>query len=337
MIDLKTNSSSPLLIAEIGGNHEGDFETAKRLADLALEAGADAVKFQIYFGDSLVSTRESPDRNAHFKRFELEPAQHVALAERVLAAGRAYVASVWDLDAFSWIDPVVSAYKVGSGDLTAPPFLRAAASTGKPLILSTGLSEMSEVQAAVDYVRSIAPVYLDRTMLAVLQCTSMYPIGPEDANLAVMETFSTLGAVVGYSDHTIGNRALEVSAAMGAQILEFHFTDQKDGRSFRDHQLSLDSADLRRLIETLNEIRDLRGMPDKTALRCEIDSDHVRSFRRAVYPACDIEPGEMLDENNLCVLRPNHGLDARHYDELLGRRARRRLLRHEPLDWRDLE
>lgn len=337
MMDFERYSESPLLIAEIGGNHEGDFETAKRLADLALEAGADAVKFQIYYGDSLVSIRESPDRNAHFKRFELAPAQHVALAERVLAAGRAYVASVWDLDSFSWIDPVVSIYKVGSGDLTAPLFLRAAASTGKPLILSTGLSEMAEVEAAVDYVRSIAPVYHDRTMLALLQCTSMYHIGATDANLAVMEILSALGAVVGYSDHTIGNRALEVAAAMGAQVLEFHFTDQKDGRSFRDHQLSLDSADLRRLIGTLSQIRDLRGTPVKTPLRCEIDNDHVRSFRRAVYPARDIEPGEMLDERNLCVLRPNHGLDARHYDELLGRRVRRRLLRHEPLDWRDLE
>ncbi len=334
---LNSGSVGPLLIAEIGGNHEGDFETAKRLIDLAVDAGADAVKFQVYFGDTLVSAKESPERNAHFRRFELSPRQHLDLAERVREAGRTYVASVWDLDAFTWIDPVVSAYKIGSGDLTALPFLRAAGATGKPMILSTGLSEMAEVTSAVDYIRSVNPVYLQPAMMAVLQCTSMYPISRGDANLAVMKALSAIGVEVGYSDHTIGTRALEVAAAMGAQILEFHFTDQKEGRSFRDHQLSLDSADLRRLIRSLEEIRELRGTPDKTPLQCEIESDHVRSFRRAVYPARDIESGEVLDDRNLCVLRPNHGLDARHYDDLLGRRARRRLLRHEPLDWQDLE
>ena len=100
----------PWLIAEIGGNHEGDFDAAVRLADLAIESGVDAVKFQVYYGDSLVSAAESPERNAHFKRFELTPHQHVELAERVLNCGRAYVASVWDLSSFAWIDPVISAY-----------------------------------------------------------------------------------------------------------------------------------------------------------------------------------------------------------------------------------
>lgn len=326
-----------MLIAEIGGNHEGDFKIATRLADLAVEAGADAVKFQVYYGDTLVSVKESPDRNAHFKKFELTPDQHVALAERVRGAGRAYVASVWDLDAFAWIDPVISVYKIGSGDLTAPPFLRAAAETGKPLILSTGLSDKAEVESAIDYVRSLRPGYLDPAMLAVLQCTSMYPIAPAEANLAVMQTLLALGVTVGYSDHTIGCRALEVAAAMGAEVLEFHFTDRKEGRSFRDHQLSLDRHDLRNLVRSLQEIRELRGGCEKQVQRSEIDSEHVRTFRRAVYPARDIECGEVLDESNLCVLRPNHGVDAREYYGLLGRRVRRRLTRHEAFDSQDIE
>ena len=336
-MNLSRGSHGPLLIAEIGGNHEGDFDTALRLADLAIEAGADAVKFQIYSGDTLVSVRESPERNAHFKEFELTPSRHLALAERILAAGCAYIASVWDLDAFAWIDPVVSAYKIGSGDLTAPPFLRAAATTGKPIILSTGLSDMAEVEAAVDYIRSFRPSYRDPSMLAVLQCTSMYPIAPSDAHLSVMQAFSTFNVSVGYSDHTIGWRALEVAAAMGAQLLEFHFTDRKEGRAFRDHQLSLDSGDLRSLIRALDEIGALKGKNAKTPLRIEIENDHIDSFRRAVYPSRAIEIGEVLSEDNLCVLRPNHGIDAREYYRLLGRRARRRLLRHERLDWHDVE
>lgn len=332
-----SGAHGPLLIAEIGGNHEGDFDAAIRLVDLAVEAGADAIKFQIYFGDTLVSLEESPERNAHFKTFELTPAQHLALAERVIAAGRLYVASVWDIEAFEWIDPVVSIYKIGSGDLTAPPFLRAAASTGKPLILSTGLSDIAEVGWAVDYIRTCRPDYRDRSMLAVLQCTSMYPIALSDAQLAVMESYSALDVAIGYSDHTIGSRALEVAAAMGADVLEFHFTDRKQGRSFRDHRLSLEGPDLQSLIEVLDEIRILKGTPEKRPLPAEVDNGHHLSFRRAVYPSRDIDAGEVLTEQNLCVLRPNHGIDARDVYELLGRRARRRLLRHERLDWRDVE
>jgi len=336
-MDLSNGSHGPLLIAEIGGNHEGNFDTAVRLVDLAIEAGADAVKFQVYFGDTLVSVRESPDRNAHFRRFELTPNQHLALAERVLSAGRSCVVSVWDLGAFGWIDPVVSAYKVGSGDLTAPPLLRAAAATGRPLILSTGLSDMAEVEEALDCIRSRNPSYRSPSMLALLQCTSMYPIELSDANLSVMQVFSALNVTVGYSDHTIGWRALEVAAAMGAQLLEFHFTDRKEGRSFRDHQLSLDNNDLKNLIRALDEIRLLKGTAQKTPQPIEIESGHLDSFRRAVYPSRTVEVGEVLTERNLCVLRPNHGIDAREYDQVLGHRARRRLLRYERLDWQDLE
>jgi len=327
----------PLLIAEIGGNHEGDFNSALRLTEMAIEAGADAVKFQIYYGDTLVSVAESPDRNAHFKRFELTPEQHLALAGRVVSAGRAYVASVWDLEAFEWIEPVLTAVKIGSGDLTAPPFLRAAAVTGKPLILSTGLSDMGEVSWAVDFIRECNPVYRDRTQLAVLQCTSMYPIADSDVHLSVMHDLSALDVAVGYSDHTIGVRALEVAAAMGAEVLEFHFTDDKSGRSFRDHQLSLESKDLEDLIRMLDEIRLLKGMRSKRPLDIEIVNDHPRSFRRAVYPSRDIAPGEVFDEHNLCVLRPNQGIDARDYDGLMGRHARCFLRKHQRLEWQDIE
>jgi N,N'-diacetyllegionaminate synthase len=327
----------PWLVAEIGGNHEGNFDVALRLADLALEAGADAVKFQVYYGDTLVSSIASPDRNTHFKRFELAPQQHLALAERVLAAGRGYVASVWDIEAFNWITPVLSACKIGSGDLTAPPFLRAAARTGKPLMLSTGLADMSEVTEAVEVIRTANTLYRERTQLALLQCTSMYPIADADAHLAVMRAFDSLGVSVGYSDHTIGTKALEVAAAMGANVLEFHFTDQKHERKFRDHQLSLDVVDLKNLIDALKDIRTLQGTGDKQPLPIEVTNDHPYSFRRAVFPARDIQAGELLDKDNVCVLRPNQGIDARDYDRVVGRVARRQLRRHEPLDWQDFE
>ena len=113
------SDSHPFLIAEIGGNHEGNFEYAKSLTQLAINSGADAVKFQIYTGDTLVSSIESPQRNSHFKKFELSKEQHIHLAKMVKAAGLIYTASVWDINALDWIDPFMSFYKIGSGDLTA--------------------------------------------------------------------------------------------------------------------------------------------------------------------------------------------------------------------------
>lgn len=336
-MSLFEGAHGPWLVAEIGGNHEGDFDYAVRLTDLAIEAGADAIKFQIYTGDTLVSQVADPGRHAHFRRFELTPDQHLALAGRVLAAGRAYVASVWDPVAFGWITPVLSACKVGSGDVTAVPLLRAAARTGKPLMLSTGLSRWDEVTWAVEQIRSYNAAYGDRDQLAVLQCTSMYPIPSSEAHLAVMLAYRTLGVTIGYSDHTIGHRALEVAAAMGAEVLEFHFTDRKEQRQFRDHQLSLERQDVQSLIRTLDEIRELQGSPAKQITPVEQAHDHVRSFRRAVYPSRDVAAGEVLEPGNLCVLRPNHGIDARAYDEVVGRRTRRAFRRHEPLDWGWLE
>ena len=151
----KTKLHSPLFIAEIGGNHEGDFQYAKRLTELAIESGADAIKFQIYTGDTLVSSHESPDRNRHFKKFELSQQQHIALAEMVRNAGRMYVASVWDVSAMDWIDPYLSFYKIGSGDLTAYPILKATAKKKKPILISTGLATEKEVIGTVNYLQNL--------------------------------------------------------------------------------------------------------------------------------------------------------------------------------------
>ena len=188
----------PLLIAEIGGNHEGDFDAALRMADLAIGSGADVVKFQIYTGDTLVSPVESPDRHRHFQRFELAPEQHIALARHCRAAGRDYNASVWDLDALDWLDPYLTFYKIGSGDLTAYPLLEGFARRGKPILLSTGLSDLEEVADAVRLIRRVNPAYASPGMLALLQCTSMYPTSPDEVNLLAMDALASVAlAVVG--------------------------------------------------------------------------------------------------------------------------------------------
>ncbi|MBL7858474.1 MAG: N-acetylneuraminate synthase family protein [Cyclobacteriaceae bacterium] len=328
----------PLLIAEIGGNHEGDFEYAKKLAQLAIDTNVDYVKFQIYTGDTLVSSIESPDRNRHFKKFELSKEQHIYLAEMVKEAGILYTSSVWDIDSMAWLNKYISVYKIGSGDLTAYPVVKKTAQIGKPIILSTGLSTETEVLDTIGYIQSINPVYKAKDMLAILQCTSMYPIAPGDAHLNVMGRLrECTGLTIGYSDHTEGSKALYYATAMGAEILEFHFTDSREGKVFRDHKVSLTPPEINELISEIALISALQGNALKQPVPIELDNKHDISFRRAVYPSKNIKAGEVFSEENLTVLRPNHGIDAREFEKLLGKRAKRELAKHQKMTWIDFD
>ncbi|UGS20603.1 N-acetylneuraminate synthase family protein [Flavobacterium cyclinae] len=341
--DTKINSPfhgkfGPLLIAEIGGNHEGDFEYAKKLTQLAIDTNVDYVKFQIYTGDTLVSQLESPDRNKHFKKFELTKDNHIYLAEMVKEAGILYTSSVWDIDAMTWLDKYISLYKIGSGDLTAYSVLKKTAEKGKPIIVSTGLSSEDEVLKTIEYIQSINSDYKSSEMLAVLQCTSMYPIPSADANLNVMKRLKELtNLTIGYSDHTEGSKALNYAVAIGAEILEFHFTDSREGKQFRDHKVSLTPSEINELIQEIQLINELKGNSVKKPVTIEIENGHVESFRRAVYPSKDIKAGEVLTENNLTVLRPNHGIDARDFDKLIGKTIIKDVIKHQKLNWNLIE
>jgi len=327
-------NTSPLFIAEIGGNHEGDFDYALRLADLAIKSGADAIKFQIYTGDTLVSSVESPQRNKHFKKFELSKEQHIQLAKKVLGAGRLYSASVWDIDALEWIDPYMSFYKIGSGDLTAYPVLKATAEKKKPIILSTGLANEDEVQKTIEYIENLDDFFKAPENLSVLQCTSMYPIEDADANLLVMKRFKELfNHPIGYSDHTEGTFVLETAAAMGAEILEFHFTDSRENKTFRDHKVSLTCDEVLELKSKIKRIKAFQGSAVKSALPIEVDNGHDMSFRRAVYPSRDINKGEILNEQNLTVLRPLSGIDARDFYKVNGKKLLVDVKKHQKLEW----
>ncbi|HBH06891.1 MAG TPA: N-acetylneuraminate synthase [Flavobacteriales bacterium] len=326
----------PLLIAEIGGNHEGDMEYARRLTNLAIESGADYVKFQLYSGDTLVSRLENPQRNKHFKKFELSKDNYIELAEACKSQGVGFMASVWDPAYFEWIDPYMNIYKIGSGDLTAYPVLRETALMKKPILLSTGLANQNEVEKSVRYLQGLDKRYLSGDYLAVLQCTSMYPIPARDANLAVMNAYrSALQLPVGYSDHTEGSKALITAVAMGAEILEFHFTDSREGKEFRDHKVSLTIDEVKELISEILQIEELKGNSKKEPL--DIEADHVVSFRRSLYPKFDLPKGTTLDENNLIALRPNTGIDAREFENILGKKTKIDLTAHQKMSWEMLE
>lgn len=324
----------PLLICEIGGNHEGDFAYAKHLVKLAIKTNVDFIKLQIYSGDTLVSSLESPDRNKHFKKFELSRNQYLYLAKMIVDAGIKFTSSVWDISTLDWINEYIPIYKIGSGDLTAYPIIREITKTKKPIILSTGLSTEKEIINAINFIQETNPIYKNENNLALLQCTSMYPIKPEDANLNIITYLKKkTNLTVGYSDHTEGVKSLLYAYAMGAEILEFHFTDTRHGKKFRDHKVSLTPKEVTQLTDEINLIHRLQGTTDKKPIQIELENNHPTSFRRAVYPSVNIVAGEILSEKNLTVLRPNHGIDAREFDTLLGKKALINIQKHQKLDW----
>ena len=222
-----------------------------------------------------------------------------------------------------WIDDHLDFYKIGSGDLTAWPVLERFAKQGKPMLLSTGLATLEETLETIAFLEACNGDYRDPEMIAVMQCTAMYPIDDRDANLRVMDTLrSATGRPVGYSDHTRGTLALEAAAARGAQVLEFHFTDSRDGKSFRDHKVSLTRDEVLALRERLDRIHELLGEPEKRPLDCEIEPGHVTSFRRGLYACVNLKAGDRIQPEHLVALRPNHGIDARRYREIVGKRVK---------------
>ena len=322
----------PYLIAEIGGNHQGNFDTAVEMLELALDTDVDAVKFQIYYADSFVNPKFDQERYEHFKKFELSIDQHLELYRICSSRGKDYLASIWDREIFDTFQDKMPFIKIGSGDLTSYEFLRLAVNSKKPIVLSTGLAKYSEIENSVKYIRSLDSYYDSPNNLTLLQCTSMYPIPDSDANLSVMHTLkSRLDVSVGYSDHTIGMSALEVATALGATILEFHFTNNKGNTTFRDHKVSLDKIDTQLLCKKLDLITELVGSPIKGPTKTEMKSNHRVSFRRSIYANKNIQKNEVITESHLISLRPAINNESINYDSLIGRRASCNIEKNEPV------
>jgi N-acetylneuraminate synthase/N,N'-diacetyllegionaminate synthase len=206
------------------------------------------------------------------------------------------------------------------------------------MILSTGLATLSEVRRAVAEIRRANPAYEQPGTVTLLQCTSMYPIEDSDANLSVMRTLASIpGVSVGYSDHTVGMEALVAATGAGARMLEFHFTDRREDRVFRDHKVSLTVDEVRKLRRRLKQVVTFLGTPEKVPLGTEIASGHVVSFRRGLFPARDLVAGSVIGENDLVWLRPAEGIPASEIDEVVGKRLRVAVTRLQKLDWSMLE
>jgi N,N'-diacetyllegionaminate synthase len=302
-----------LVIAEIGNNHEGDAGVARELVAAAADAGADAVKFQTFRTDAFVSPSD-PERYARMQRFELTPEEFSDLAARAHERSLLFLSTALDLDSVDALQPFVDAYKIASGDIDFFPLLERIAATQKPVVLSTGQSDLGDVERAVAALGG--PV-------GVLHCVSAYPAPAADVHLRAIGVLADRfpDCTIGYSDHTLGLDAAVLSVACGARIVEKHFTLDKDSSDFRDHKLSADPDELRELVRRIREAESLLGEAAKTPRESELEGRFA--LRRSIAAARPLAAGHVLSPADLIWTRPADGLRPGEESLVVGHTLRR--------------
>lgn len=338
------------VIAEAGVNHNGSEELALQLVDVAARCGADAVKFQTFSADKLVrrgaekaayqkTATGGGDQHSMLKQLEMSADLHRKLFTRCQEVGVEFMSTPFDEDAVDFLLSLgMRRIKVPSGEITNIPFLRFLASKNNPLILSTGMASMTEVEDAVATIaseRSRLGFTQDLSqILCILHCTSNYPAAPSDVNLRAMISMAdVIGMPVGYSDHTLGLAVSTAAVALGATVIEKHFTLDKQMHG-PDHQASLDPQELAQLITQIRAVESALGSTEKAPVASELP---VRALvRRSVTTVRDIAAGEVLSINDVSLLRPGTGIAPKDLDSVPGRTVTRALPAGTTLTWGDL-
>lgn len=322
------------VVAEIGVNHEGDVDAAARLIDLAADAGADAVKLQSYTPERYASASD-PQRLERVARFSLDAEAQSGLARHASARGIPLFSSALTEDLIPFLAEWCPVIKIASGDLTFELAIRAAARTGKPLILSTGGGSVEEVDEAIRWVESEIGVPAMRERLVLMHCVSAYPTPVEQANLLSIPFLKQrYGLVTGYSNHVIGLEAVLAAVALGAQVVEVHVTDRREGREFRDHALSLEPSELKALVGAVARVRSSLGSFGKDVQECERS---VReAIRKGIVAARDLPEGAVLDPDCLMYARPATQIRASELKSVVGKRLARALRKGELITWTDI-
>lgn len=324
-----------LVVAEIGNNHEGNVEVAKTLVQQAAACGVDAVKFQTFQTRYFVR-RQDQARYERLQQFELPYSAWEELAKVAKDLGLLFFSTPLDLKSAEFLEALVDCYKIASGDNNFYPLLEQVCRTGKPIILSSGLSDLNQVRKSKQFIEANWHQKDVQPGLAILHCVSSYPVPPEQANLAAIPYLkSQLGGAVGYSDHTLGLEACSIALALGAQIIEKHFTLDKNYSDFRDHQLSADPPEMKELVAQATRVPLMVGKPAKTVQPCEMEL--VQAARRSIVAGADLTQGQRLNRDDLLWLRPGTGLAPGEEDLLVGRTLKRDMALGEPFSLDDLE
>jgi N,N'-diacetyllegionaminate synthase len=320
-----------LVIAEAGVNHNGDLALAKRLIDVAAAAGADLVKFQTFNADRLVTsaarkadyqiqaTGSGESQHEMLRRLELTPEMHKELIAHCAARRIGFFSTGFDIESNDFLASLgQDLFKIPSGEITNLPYLRHIGQFGKAVILSSGMASLGEIEMAIDVLEQAGT---PRSSITVLHCTTEYPTPMDEVNLRAMQSIaSALGVAVGYSDHTIGIEVAVAAVALGARVIEKHFTLDRDLPG-PDHKASLEPDELKAMVTAIRNIEIALGDGIKRLTACE--SRNKSMARKSIVAAAGIRKGELFTTENLTAKRPGTGVSPMHWDEVIGRTAQR--------------
>ena len=314
------------IIAEAGVNHNGSIELAKKLVDVASGAGADAVKFQTFKAENLVSKnaakaayqQETTDANESqfdmIKKLELDVDTHRELMAYCHQKKILFLSTPFDHDSIELLDKLgLEIFKIPSGEITNLPYLRHIGKLDKKVILSTGMADMGEIEDALDV---LIEAGTKKENIIVLHANTMYPTPMEDVNLKAMQTIAcTFGVDVGYSDHTLGIEVPVAAVAIGAKVIEKHFTLDKTMEG-PDHKASLEPHELKAMVKAVRNIEKTLGTGIKKPSKSE--QPNMEISRKSIVAEQEIKAGEILTEENLAVKRPGNGISPMQWDEIVG-------------------
>jgi len=320
-----------LIIAEAGVNHNGDLELAKQLIDVAAESGADLVKFQTFNADRQVtptakkadyqiqSTSNKESQHEMLRRLELTEAMHQELIAHCVLRNIGFFSTGFDIES---VDLLMSLgqdlFKIPSGEITNLPYLRHIGQLGKTVVLSTGMATLGDIEAAIDVLEQVGT---PRTQITVLHCTTEYPTPMNEVNLLSMQSIHTaFGVAVGYSDHTQGIEVAIAAVAMGATVIEKHFTLDRNLPG-PDHQASLEPAELKAMVDAIRNIEVALGDGIKRLTPSEARNKPVA--RKSIVASQSIKTGDAFSEQNITTKRPGTGISPMRWGEVIGRIATR--------------
>ena len=333
-------SKHVLIIAEAGVNHNGSLELAKQLIDKAVEAGVDIIKFQTFKSEKLVSKAakqaEYQQRNigkqdegqlAMLKKLELSQADHEELIAYCKEKGIRFFSTAFDMDSIDYLHSLdMGLWKIPSGEITNYPYLRKIAQYKESVILSTGMCELSDIEAALNVLLKFG---VKKEQITILHCNTEYPTPFADVNLkAMLEIGEKFGVQIGYSDHTEGIEVPIAAVALGATVIEKHFTLDKNMEG-PDHKASLEPNELKAMVMAIRNIEQALGSGHKTI--SESERKNIEIARKSIVAACPIQVGELLTEENLTVKRPGTGISPMRWNEVVGTRAIQNYNEEDPI------
>jgi N,N'-diacetyllegionaminate synthase len=324
-----------LIVAEIGNNHEGDFSVAQELIGKASESGADAVKFQTFIPEHI--SGGDPPRLKRLQKFCLTNEQFEKLAKLASDQNIIFFSTPFDLESAKFLDTIQPVFKIASSDNDYLSLIKTVASFGKPMIVSCGIAELNLIDIVCSEVNEI---WSDKNInpgLALLHCVSSYPTPPEQANLNAITTIKKrfTEQTIGYSDHTLGVQAAVSSVALGARIVEKHFTLDKNYSDFRDHQISADPEDLKQMVEKIREVELMLGTGEKILQQNE--TEILSALRRSIAASKNLPIGTKLTKDDLIWVRPGTGITMGKENQIIGKRLRRPISYGELISLEDVD